>query len=183
MIKTLKELTSDRLLYRGFKMSDAPIIHAFLQEKEIIDNTISIPYPYQKGMAEAWISTHQAQLELNDYKYAVVLKETDSLIGAIEIVVNETFKHGCLGYWLGKPYWGQGYGTEMLARIIQFGFEDLNLHRLYADHFDHNIASGRIMEKNGMIQEGRLREHKIKNGKFVSANVKGILLSEWKERV
>lgn len=180
MTKLFKDLTSERLLYRAFKMSDAASIHALLQEKEICDNTLSIPYPYENGMAEEWISTHKDRLELGDYKYAVILKENNSLIGAIEIVVTEDFMHGCLGYWLGKPYWGRGYGTEMLARIIKFGFEDLNLHRIYGEHFDNNIASARVMEKNGMVQEGKLREHKIKDGKFVNSNIKGILVSEWK---
>lgn len=180
MLKKLNNLESSRLKYRAFTISDASSIHVLLQEKEIIDNTISIPYPYLQGMAEEWIGTHQAQLELNDYKYAIILKESNSLIGAIELVVTEEFKHGCLGYWLGKPYWRKGYGTEMLSRIIQFGFEDLMLHRIFGEYFDHNIASGRIMEKNGMVYEGKLREHKIKDGKFINSNIRGILDSEWK---
>ncbi|MCS5711896.1 GNAT family N-acetyltransferase [Candidatus Berkiella aquae] len=181
MKKTLNSLESNQLLYRAFEMSDASRIFELLQEKEIVDNTLSIPYPYQKGMAEEWISTHQTQLALNDYKYAVILKEANLLIGAIEIVVTEDFNHGCLGYWLGIPYWGKGYGTEMVARIIQFGFEDLKLHRIYSEHFDSNIRSARVMEKNGMIQEGILREHKIKDGKFVNSNIKGILTTEWQK--
>lgn len=182
MPKSLKVLQSNRLTYRAFSITDAARIHELLQDKEIIENTISIPYPYQEGMAEEWISTHQDRLELNDYKYAVILKETNTLIGAIEIVVTEEFKHGCLGYWLGKSYWHKGYGTEMLARIIQFGFEDLDLHRIYGEHFDYNIASARVMEKNEMIQEGKLREHKMKWRKFVNSNIKGILKSEWLQK-
>ena len=182
MTQSLKNLESNRLLFRAFTVSDAPRIHELLQEKAIIDNTLSIPYPYKNGMAEEWISTHQDQLAFGDYKYAIVLKKTNALIGAIEIVVTEEFKHGCLGYWIGKPYWGKGYGTEMLARILQFGFDDLNLHRIYAEHFDNNIASARVMEKNGMIPEGILREHKIKDGEFINSNIKGILVSEWNLR-
>lgn len=180
MAKILKNLDSDRLSYRAFMLTDAPRIHELLQEKEIIDNTLTIPYPYEKGMAEQWIATHEERLALNDYIYAVILKENNALIGTIGLLVTEECNHGCLGYWVGKPYWGKGYGTEMLARIIQFGFEDLKLHRIYGEHFDHNIASSRVMEKNGMVQEGMLREHKVKYGQFVNTNIRGILITEWK---
>ncbi|MBS0287492.1 MAG: GNAT family N-acetyltransferase [Proteobacteria bacterium] len=181
MTSTLINLESNRLTFRAFKLSDASRVYELLQEKEIIDNTLSIPYPYEKGMAEEWIATHDASLKQNDYIYAVVLKETDLLIGTIGLLVSAEFNHGCLGYWLGKPYWGQGYGTEMLSRIIEFGFEDLKLHRIYGEHFDNNSASARVMEKNGMVQEGKLREHKLKYGKFVNTNIRGILASEWQK--
>jgi len=179
MIKKLKTLESKRLLFRSFNLADSQLIYQFLQEKEIADNTISIPYPYLEGMAEAWIGTHQQQLAIGDYKYAVVLKDTSEFIGAIEIFVVEEFHHGILGYWLAKPFWGKGYGTEAVARIIQFGFEDLKLHKIIGEHFKYNHRSGRVMEKNGMQQEGRMREHKIKWGNFVDVDVKAILRSEW----
>lgn len=180
MSKVQTPLESKRLIYRAFTLSDAPRVYELLQDKDIIDNTISIPYPYLKGMAEEWISSHPKELAANHYIYAVLLKESNSLIGALLIEVTEAFKHGYLGYWIGKPYWGTGYGTEMVARINQFGFEELGLHRIYGEHFDFNIASGRVMEKNGMKQEGILREHKLKNGIFVNSHIKGILAQEWK---
>lgn len=177
--KSLQEIESKRLFYRAFEMNDAKQICALLQEKEIIDNTLSIPFPYDQGMAEEWISTHKERYEHGEYKYAVVLKEDNSLIGTIELIIENEFQRAVVGYWLGKPYWKNGYATEMLARIIQFGFEKLNLNRIYGEYFDHNLASSRVMEKNDMIYEGRLREHKIKSGKFLSTNIRGILKSEW----
>lgn len=132
-------------------------------------------------MAEEWILSHPESFKHGEYKYAVILKEENVLIGAIELIVVKKFKHANLGYWLGKPYWGKGYGTEMVARMIQYGFEELNLHRIFGEHFDSNFASKRVMQKNGMIHEGTLREHKFKEGKFLNANINGILRSEWKK--
>ncbi len=176
----LKSFESSRLFYRPFEKPDAKAIHTFLQDKDIADNTLTIPYPYEAGMAEEWISTHEERFEQGDYVYAVILKNEKQLIGAIDFIVDEEYQHANVGYWLGKPYWGKGYGTEMLSRMIQFGFEDLNLHRIYGEYFDFNLASSRIMEKNGMRYEGRLRDHKLKGGQFLSANVRGILKDEWK---
>lgn len=175
----MKTFESPRLRFRPFHFEDAELIHTYLQEKEIIANTISIPYPYEKGMAEEWISTHEQLEKLGDYKFAIDLKSENKLIGAIEIVVVEEFQHGILGYWLAKPYWNQGYGTEALARVIQFGFEQLGLNKVVGEHFDTNMASGRIMEKNGMQFEGRLRQHKMKWGHFMNVDMRGILKSEW----
>ncbi len=175
----LIKLESQRLHFRPFTLKDAPSVHHFLQEKEIADNTLSIPYPYLEGMAQEWIKAHPAHLALGEYKFAVILKENNALIGAIEIAVTEEFFHGGLGYWIGKPFWGRGYGTEAVARIIQYGFEDLGLHRIFANHFTFNKTSSRIMVKNRMQQEGTLREHIYKNGTFHDIEMKAILKSEW----
>lgn len=178
----MKSFESLRLIFRPFQLQDAELIHAYLQEKEIIDNTISIPYPYQKGMAEQWIATHNEQQKLGDYKFAIVEKNENKLIGAIEIVVVEEFHHGVLGYWIAKPYWNNGYGTEAVASIIKFGFEELGLNKIIGEHFDTNMRSQRIMEKNGMQLEAKLREHKMKWDKFVNVEMRAILKSEWNNK-
>lgn len=177
----MKILESTRLLFRPFQSQDAELIYTYLQEKEIIDNTISIPYPYEKGMAEGWMATHEEQRKHGDYKFAIVLRDENTLIGAIEIVVVEEFQHGILGYWLAKPYWNKGYGTEAVARIIQFGFEDLGLHKVVGEYFDTNPRSERVMEKNAMQLEGKLRQHKMKWDRFVNVDMRGILKSEWRK--
>lgn len=175
----MKTFESPRLLFRPFHYHDAELIYTYLQEKEIIDNTLDIPFPYEKGMAQEWISTHEKQQHLGNFIFAIVLKGEDRLIGAIEMTVVEEFQHGILGYWLAKPYWNKGYATEALGRIIQFGFEELGLHKIVGEHFETNPSSGRVMEKNGMQLEGKLREHKIKWGKFINMDIRGILRSEW----
>ena len=71
-----------------------------------------------------------------------------------------------MGYWIGKPYWNQGFGTEAALAILRYAFEQLGLNRVYAAHFRRNPASGRIMQKIGMTYEGRLRQHVKKWGDF-----------------
>lgn len=175
----MEHFESPRLEFRPFKLEDAKLIHLYLQEKEIVENTLTIPYPYVEGMAEEWINTHDAERKVGNYKFAIILKSENKLIGAIEIDVVREDQHGILGYWIAKPYWNQGYATEAIKRIIQLGFEDLALHRIVAQHFDFNGASGRAMEKNGMQLEGTLREHKIKNNKLLTLHLRAILKKEW----
>ena len=59
-----------------------------------------------------------------------------------------------LGYWIGKPFWGKGYATEAARSLIDFGFTVLGLNRIAARHFARNPASGRVMQKVGMLQTG-----------------------------
>ena len=85
-----------------------------------------------------------------------------------------------MGYWIGKPYWNQGYGTEAAGGILQYAFEQLDLNRVYAAHFRRNPASGRIMQKIGMTYEGCLRQHIKKWDSFEDMEYYGILRSEYR---
>lgn len=67
------------------------------------------------------------------------------------------------GYWLAEYHWNNGYITEAVKAVIAFGFEQLNLKRIFATHFVDNNASGRVLEKAGMKKEGVLIAHTNKN--------------------
>lgn len=79
------------------------------------------------------------------------------IIGATEFNIRDTTnKSGKVGYILNPEYWGKGIATKVAARCIEFGFEDLQLHRIYATCDPRNIASSRVLEKVGMIKEGTI---------------------------
>jgi ribosomal-protein-alanine N-acetyltransferase len=106
-------------------------------------------------MAEEWISTHQEKFERGELvNFAIVLRNDDMLIGAIGLVINQQHENAELGYWIGKPYWGNGYCTEAAKAVLHYGFTVLGLNRIYASHMSRNPASGRVMEKIGMKYEG-----------------------------
>jgi RimJ/RimL family protein N-acetyltransferase len=87
-----------------------------------------------------------------------------------------------LGYWLGVQFWGHGYATEAANEMVRYGFDTLALHRIFASHFKHNPASGRILTKIGMKHEGCQREHLRKWDQFVDSELYGILRREWEVR-
>ncbi len=84
-----------------------------------------------------------------------------------------------MGYWLGQPYWNLGYGTEAAAALIEFGFNQLNLNRIYAYHLPRNPASGRIMQKIGMTYEGLLRQAAKKGDTFEDLILYAILREDF----
>ena len=83
------------------------------------------------------------------------------------------------GYCLGRRWWGRGIATEALRALVDFLFAQVNFHRVGAVHDPDNPASGRVMQKAGMVREGVLRQQRFLKGRFVDTVVYSILRDEW----
>ncbi|HEY44041.1 MAG TPA: GNAT family N-acetyltransferase [Anaerolineae bacterium] len=174
-------LETDRLLLRPFSLSDAPIVQKLVGDEAIAATTLNIPHPYEDGMADEWIGSHQEGFEKGEAViFAITLRDGNALIGAIGLEINQQHERAELGYWIGKPYWSKGYCTEAAEAVVRFGFDKYKMLRIHAAHFSNNKASGRVMEKIGMKHEGRLRNHIKKWGRFEDLEVYGILREEFK---
>ena len=75
-----------------------------------------------------------------------------TLIGTVELTfrIHLPYNDASLGYWIGKPYWNCGYATEAAKAMVAYGFREHDLDLIYADYFNRNPASGRVMQKIGM---------------------------------
>jgi RimJ/RimL family protein N-acetyltransferase len=102
----------------------------------------------------------------------------DTLVGAVGLKLEEDSGIAELGYWVGVPYWGNGYATEASNAVLDYGFESLVLGRIWARAFARNPASSRVLEKVGMRHEGTLRSSIRKNDELLDAEVFGILRDE-----
>jgi RimJ/RimL family protein N-acetyltransferase len=173
-------LETDRLVLRPFAQSDAADVQRLAGEHAIADTTLNIPHPYEDGMAEDWIATHLPAWRAGELAtFAVKLREGGALIGAAGLKLELGFDRGELGYWIGEPYWNRGYCTEAARALVDYGFRRLALHRIQATHLARNPASGRVMQKLGMTQEGVLREHTKKWGVYEDLVLYGILRETW----
>jgi [ribosomal protein S5]-alanine N-acetyltransferase len=176
-------MTTQRLLLRPLESFDAPLVYEYMQDKEIAANTLLIPYPYPEGAADNWIrGTRQAMEMEKTFTFGIVLRQENRFVGAVGLSIEEDHRRGELGYWLGKRFWGQGYATEASRRMIQFGFEVMNLNRIYATYFAENIPSARVLEKCGMLYEGVLRGHFFKWGYFTDAGLYAITRDDYLNR-
>ncbi len=180
-MSTQATFSTPRLRLRPFTVDDAPCVQKLAGDKAIADTTLNIPHPYEDGMAEAWISTHKELRESGKgYAFAIVLADSEQLIGCIGLLnVDRTHQRAEMGYWIGKPYWRQGFCTEAAQALVKYGFQELGLNRLYAYHLTRNPASGRVMQKIGMIHEGCLRRHSQRWGVYEDLDVYGILKDEY----
>ena len=172
-------LETERLILRPFQISDAARVKALAGASEIYKTTLNIPQPYEDGMAEKWIASHASQFYQGDgVNLAVTLKTDGILIGAIGLDATLRHQRAELGYWIGVPYWGNGYCTEAAVAVITYGFTVMNHHKITSMHMQCNPASGRIMQKAGMRQEGALIDEVIKDGRYQTMIVYGIIDSE-----
>jgi [ribosomal protein S5]-alanine N-acetyltransferase len=173
-------LHTPRLTLRPFALADAAAVQRLAGAREVADATLHIPHPYPDGAAEEWIGTHAAAWEARtQVTYAITLRDTQELIGAMGIIVSMADRQAEIGYWLGVPYWNRGYCTEAAAAVFQFAFDTLALHRMHSCHFPRNPASGRVMQKLGMRQEGLQRAAKKRWDAYEDVVLYGLLAEEW----
>src|SRR5688500_3833365 len=176
-------LETARLLLRPFDLNDAPTVQKLAGAFEVADTTLNIPHPYREGVAEAWILTHNQLYRAGALvNFAIVIRETDQLIGAVGLRVQPGHERGELGYWIGLQYWRLGFCTEAAEAVISYVFRQLGLHLIHASHFSRNPASGRIMQKLGMRHEGVLRERVRKWDQFEDLEKYAILRSEYEDQ-
>lgn len=160
-------LETERLLLSDLDHADIPTIVEYAGNKNISLNTQNIPYPYKKEDAIFWINaTAEGFREQRQYTFAVKLKTSGEFIGAIGLRVERRNRRAELGYWIAEPFWNRGFASEATKAVLHFGFEELELHKIFATHLEKNPASGRVMLKNGMIKEGELKEHIYKDRGF-----------------
>ncbi|WP_342505575.1 GNAT family protein [Sporosarcina sp. FSL K6-2383] len=114
------------------------------------------------------------------FVFVVFEEKTATMIGSGELTIRDTVnREGEIGYIFHPDYWGQGYATEVAHLLVNFGFKELNLHRIYATCDPRNGASAKVLEKIGMVKEGRLRENLLIKGGWRDSFVYGILEHEW----
>lgn len=165
------KLVSERLILDQIKPSDIPEIVAFAGNIKIVENTRTMPHPYFEEDAIAWMNmANQGFKTENNYIFAVRLKDTLKLIGGIGLTLENMNNRAELGYWLAEEFWNNGITTEAVQVILRFGFENLGLNKVVAVYLNTNEASGKVMQKNGMIKEGELKNHDIKRGCSIEDN-------------
>jgi len=180
MTRTQPLLQTRRLGLRAFAGGDAERVRELAGAREIADTTISIPHPYPHGAAEQWIE-HLPQLFEAGLAahFAITSRESGELLGSVALRdIEREHLQAELGFWIGVPWWGRGYATEAAREVIRFGFGELALNRIYAHHMLRNPASGSVLRKIGMTQEGLLRQRVRKWGKFEDVALYAVLRQE-----
>ena len=175
-------LRTDRLVLREFAAEDASAVGRVVGEWGVARMMRRIPHPYEDGWAEEWIAGCRPAFEAGErVSFAVVLREGGALVGSIALHLDARDNSGELGYWVGRPYWGRGYATEAARAVVRYGFEELGLRRVRANHIVGNPASGRVLRKVGMSHEGTRPEHHEKSGTYEGRVEYGLLARDWRE--
>jgi RimJ/RimL family protein N-acetyltransferase len=153
------------LVLRTLRTEDAERIARLANNKKVWDNVRDqMPHPYALKDAEYFISLSQK----NDPPVTFGIEVDDTLCGVVGLQPQSDVyrKSAEMGYWIGEPYWGRGIATAAVGLIAIYGFEQLGLVRIFAGVFEFNLASMRVLEKNGFLKEGISRKAVIKNGQL-----------------
>lgn len=172
--ETNNTIETERLLLREYVLGDAEDLAKICNNYNIYKYTSNIPYPYEKQNAISYITYLKENPESKNYVFAITDKNSSTLYGSISIGVNKS-NIGEIGYLVGEEYWGKGIATEATKAIIEYGFNYLNLHKLFARHLEENTASGKVMQKSGMFYEGILKDHMLKENKYHNVVYYGII--------
>jgi len=178
----LPEIESERLILKPYDLSDAQRVQKIGNDKAIAETTF-IPYPYTLQKVEDWIKNHSSLVENGDaYPFAMILKSEKQIIGTMTIRIDKEHNKGELAYWIGKDYWGKGYATEASKEILGFGFNELNLNRIWAPVMSKNKASGKVMQNVGLSYEGTLRQDILKWNKYEDVDIYGLIKEDFISR-
>jgi RimJ/RimL family protein N-acetyltransferase len=173
-------IETDRLVLRPFTVDDAPDVQRLAGDRAVADTTLLIPHPYPDGVAEDWIATHRPVHQAGEGAVFAITRRVDgALLGAIGLSIDAAHERAEMGYWIGRPYWNEGYATEAAAAALEYGFSTLGLNRIHAHHFARNAASGRVLEKIGMKAEGVAPQHVKKRDHFEDLLLYGLCRSDY----
>jgi RimJ/RimL family protein N-acetyltransferase len=167
---------------RVYKREDLKKVWNFINQ----ENTMKflrpgIPFPYRFEEEEKWYDSISAMSEKN-YTFAIERIEDDEYIGGCGINEIDWKNSYCeIGIFLSEDYCGKGYGTDALRTLVDFIFNEMNLNKVMLNVYSFNDRAISSYKNVGFVEEGRLREHIFRNGKYSDELIMSILRSDWRE--
>jgi [ribosomal protein S5]-alanine N-acetyltransferase len=173
------KLETERLYLQPFIKEDAFRLKELANNKELA-TILGLPHPYKLEFAQDWIAAQPELIRKGmEYPLTIVSKQLKEIVGTITIRIDKNNNRGELGYWVGKDYWGKGFASEAVKRMIAFGFIELNLNKIWASVISRNTPSIRLLEKAGLQKEGTLRQNRLLFDQYEDVDVYGLLKTEY----
>ena len=174
-------LATEHLLLRELRADDARAIAVRAGDRKVARFLIAVPTPYPVSLAARWITGRQGWwLQGRGITLGIARRsEPDELLGSVSLRRFARDRRAELGYWLGADAWGHGFATEAALALVELGFAELGLERVYAQVIAGNAASCRVLDKLGMIYEGVRRSHVRKGRRLHDLLLYGVLRDEW----
>lgn len=166
-------------ILRPWRPEDAAALAAAANDAEIAAYLRdSFPSPYTLADAERFIRGCIASGEERQLARAIIIEEKAA--GSVGVFVQDDVygKSAELGYWLAREHWGRGVMTEAVRRICREAFARSDILRVFAQPFENNLGSRRVLEKAGFTYEGTMRNGVFKNGRVLSYRVYSLLREE-----
>lgn len=153
---------------RNWKKTDAASLASALSNKKILNNLRDgLPYPYTEKDAEEYINFMLTSNPNDTFAYAIDVD--GKAVGSIGAFRQENihYRTAELGYYLAEEYWGKGIMTSAVRQLCEKLFAETDIIRIFAEPFDYNVGSRRVLEKAGFQLEGILKNNAFKNGQVL----------------
>lgn len=161
---------NDNIFLSQIRSRDIEQLIKYLNDKEIFNNTLLIPFPYTKEDGEYFVNLCEKKRKkhgkLTDW---AIRDKNKKLIGGcgFQMKYKRSLKKDEIGYWLARPYWNKGIMTTVVNKLCEIGFGKFGLTRIEATVFIHNDASCRVLKKAAFKLEGILRKSVKKRNKLI----------------
>jgi UDP-4-amino-4,6-dideoxy-N-acetyl-beta-L-altrosamine N-acetyltransferase len=174
-------LIGERIYLRPPEREDAPLIAGWLNRPEV-RRSLRVHRPMGVAAEEKFLS-ERAQTD-TDITLVIALREADRPVGVVGLhQIDAANRHAAFGIAIGEPAeWDKGYGSEALRLLVGYGFDTLNLERVWLDVYENNPRAIRAYERAGFVREGVLRRHVFREGRYWDVHVMGVLREEWPSR-
>lgn len=157
------EISFEGIILRPWSIDDAAVLAEIANNKKIADNLQDLfPFPYAVKDARKWLKT----ILPADPPCNFAILADRRIVGNIGILTKEDIhrKNIEIGYFLSEKHWGKGITTRAVKAITSYAFSNFEIVRVYAETYEDNTGSRRVLEKAGFTLEALLRKYVIKNG-------------------
>ena len=170
------EIRGENISLRLWKESDALELTKIANNKSISDCLRdAMPYPYTLADAKNWLL--MAVKENMNYPHLFTIIYNNKLVGSIGFFVKDDVYrlNAEIGYFLGEEFWGKGLVSDAVTLVCKYVFSQYPVIRIYAEIFEPNLASRKVLEKNNFMHEATLKNHVIKNGIILNTVIYSVL--------
>ncbi len=175
-IKEMKKafLEGKKVYLRGLEEKDLDALHEWLHDSEVTKLLFQGDRPPSMQFLK---NSFEDDRKKGNVVFAILDKETDSMIGWAGLYDFDWISRKAeIRFFLGeKKMWNRGYTTETVSLIIDYGFDKLNLHRIYGGTNEENVGSSSIFGKLGFMDEGKLVDDHFRNGRYYNSLRFGLL--------
>src|SRR5437773_1773329 len=174
----MKIIVNDHVHLSEFRPSDRAALLAHLNDRDIYERTLRIPFPYTEAAADQWLALVPEITVQQGRPVQFAIRDADeALIGGCgfhDFRVGESHRAE-VGYWLARPFWGRGIMTAVVRTLCAYARTELGLVKITAHVFAFNPASARVLEKCGFKQEGYLKKHLVKDARLIDERPYGLV--------
>ncbi len=160
--------TGERVRFRALNKEDVNYVTSQFNDPDIKSTVYEgAPFPLTTVDELKFIQAQSGVGNVNDYSFAIELIKTAQIIGVCGYnEIDWKNRNTELGMWIDKTHWNQGYGAEALKMLVDFAFDELNLHRVQLSYYTLNARGRRCYDKVGFQEEGVLKDFLYRHGKY-----------------